>query len=214
MREVAVSYATIGKAVPRVEGAAKVTGAEVYAGDITLPGTLYASVLRSSVPHGRIIRIDTSRARALPGVHAVVTGADAAGVLTGQRLKDMPVLATDRVRFVGEPVAAVAAESPEIAEEALQLIEVEYEELPAVYDPVEAMALGAPRLHDNPSQYKNAPSLPADVPNVHGYAMIENGDLDAAFAQADRVFEHSFRTQLTHHGYLEPHACTVRVARA
>ncbi len=202
---------TIGKPVPRIEGAAKVTGGERYAADITLPGSLIARVLRSAVPHARLRRVDASRARALPGVHAVLTGADIPTIFVGQRLKDMPILAVDRVRFAGEAIAAVAAETAEIADEALGLIEVDYEELPAVFDPIEAMAPGAPILHDDPSQYKNAPELPAGVPNLQGYNLLERGDLDAAFAQADRVFEHTFRTQLTHHGYLEPHACVARV---
>jgi len=206
-----MAVTTIGKPVPRIEGASKVTGGERYAADVTIPGSLTARVLRATVPHARLRRVDTSRAAALPGVYAVLTGADISSIFVGQRLKDMPILAIDRVRFAGEGIAAVAAESAEIAEEALGLIDVDYEELPAVFDPIEAMGPGAPILHDDPSRYKNAPELPAGVPNLQGYNEMEHGDLDAALAQADRVFEHTFRTQLTHHGYLEPHACTARV---
>jgi CO/xanthine dehydrogenase Mo-binding subunit len=206
-----MAVSTIGKPVPRIEGAAKVTGGERYAADIHIPGALHAKVLRATVAHVRIKGIDTSRASAFPGVHAVLTGADVSSIFVGQRLKDMPILAVDRVRFAGEAIAAVAAESTEIADEALGLIDVDLEELPAVFDPLEAMEPGASILHDDPSQYKNAPELPAGVPNLQGYNLMENGELEAAFAQADRVFEHRFRTQLTHHGYLEPHACTARV---
>lgn len=206
-----MSYVTIGKPIPRVEGVSKVTGQELYAADVTLPETLWAKVLRSTVPHGRLVRVDASRARALRGVQAVLTGADIPSLLIGQRLKDMPVLAVDRVRYVGEPVAAVAAESQEVADEALELIEVEYQELPAVLDPVAAMADGAPLLHDDPSRYKNAPSLPPGIPNLQGFALLENGDIEKAFREAERIFEHTFYTQLTHHGYLEPHACSVRI---
>lgn len=205
-----MAASTIGKPVPRIEGASKVTGGERYAADITIPGSLHARVLRSTVPHARVKRIDTSRAKALPGVHAVLTGADISSIFVGQRLKDMPLLAVDRVRFAGEGLAAVASDSVEIADEALSLIDVDLEELPAVFEPDEAMEAGAPILHDDPSRYKNAPERPAGVPNLQGYNMMENGDLEAAFAAADRVFEHTFRTQLTHHGYLEPHACTAQ----
>src|SRR5690349_11850558 len=109
---------------------------------------LWAKVLRSPLPHARIVSIDTSRARSLPGVHAVLTGQDLPAVRVGRSHRDMPVLARDKVRFIGEKVAAVAAESVELAEQALGLIEVEYDELPAVFDPLEAMQPGAPLLHD------------------------------------------------------------------
>lgn len=205
---------SIGKPVQRLEGVDKVSGRAQYAADVNLPGTLWAKVLRSPIPHGRIVRIDTSAARSLRGVHVVLTGADVPTVMTGQRLKDIPVLAADRVRHVGDPVAAVAADTLEIAEEAITRIAVEYEELPAVYDPLEAIQAGAPLLHENPTAYRNAPQLPEEVsrlPNIQGYTMQEEGDLDARMAEADRVFDHTFRTQLTHHGYLEPHACTVAI---
>src|SRR5436190_21412115 len=204
-----MAVTTIGQAV-RIEGAAKVTGGEHYAADVAIPGTLHTRVLRATVPHARIRSIDTARARSLPGVHAVVTGADIASIFVGQRLKDMPLLAIDRVRFAGEGLAAVVADTAEIADEALSLIDVDLEELPAVFDPAEAMEAGAPVLHDDPSRYRNAPELPPGVPNLQGYNVLENGDLEAAFGQANRVFEHTYRTQLTHHGYLEPHACTAR----
>jgi carbon-monoxide dehydrogenase large subunit len=126
-------------------------------------------------------------------------------------MKDMPVLARERVRFVGEPVAAVAAESREIADEALNLIEVQYEEVPAVFDPVEALRPGAPLIHEDRARYKNAPAVPQDVANLQSLSVKKNGNLEEGFQRAARIFEHTFRTQLTHHGYLEPHACAVRI---
>src|SRR6476620_2197466 len=117
----------------RTDGFDKVTGAAAYAADITRPGMLWAKVLRSPLAHARIVSIDVSRARALPGVHAVLTGQDLPDDRIGRAMRDMPVLGRDKVRFFGEKVAAVAAESVEIAEAALGLIEVEYDELPAVY---------------------------------------------------------------------------------
>lgn len=210
-----MSYQTVGKPLPRVEGADKVTGATRYAADLPIPGSLYAKVLRSPLAHARLRKVDPAKARALPGVHAVLTGADLPEVYVGLRMKDMPVLAKDKVRFVGDPVAAVAADTPEIAEAALRLIVVDYEELPGVYDPLEAVKPGAAALHDSPRDYRNAPPLAEGVdpdrPNVQSHSIWRNGDLGAGFENADRVFEGTFATQLAHHGYLEPHSCTVAV---
>ncbi len=205
-----MSYRTVGKAVPRVEGIDKVTGATQYTADLPIPGALWGKILRSPLPHARLVRVDTSKAKKLPGVHAVLSGADLPPVLIGTRMKDMPVLARERVRYVGEPVAAVAAESREIAEQALSLIEVEYEEIAAVFDPIDAIRPGAALIHEDRSRYKNAPSIPEGAPNLQSLKVWKNGDLEAGFQRAARIFEHTFRTQLTHHGYLEPHACAVR----
>jgi CO/xanthine dehydrogenase Mo-binding subunit len=213
-----LAYQTVGKPMPRIEGADKVTGVTRYAADLPIPDSLYAKVLRSPLPHARIRKIDTSKARALPGVHAVLTGADLPEVYVGLRMKDMPVLARDKVRFVSDPVAAVAADTPEIADEALRLIEVDYEELPGVYDPLEAVKPGTVALHDAPRDYKNAPPLAEGVdpdrPNVQSHSIWQNGDIDSGFDNADRVFEGTFATQLAHHGYLEPHSCTVAVDKS
>ena len=138
----------IGAPVVRAEGPDKVTGRALYAADIALPGMLWGKVLRSPHPHARILRVDGSRARKVDGVRAVITGKEVPGHLVGRRLKDMPVLCWDKVRFVGDRVAAVAAETPDSAEEALQYIDVEYEVLPAVTDPLAAMQPDAPRLHN------------------------------------------------------------------
>ena len=202
---------TIGRPAGQIEGPEKVTGRARYTADITLPRMLCGRCLRSPFPHARIVAIDVSRARALPGVHAVVTGADLPERLIGRRILDMPVLARGRVRFVGEKVVAVAAESPEIADEALLLIDVEYDEMPAVYDPVEAMREDAPRVHDDPAAYVGAHLPIPSVPNLLSQVFYRQGEIDAGFAQAEQVFEHSFFVPSVHQGYIEPHACVVQI---
>ena len=208
-----MAFRTVGKALPRVEGFGKVTGQTKYAADLPFENLLWAKVLRSPLPHARIVKIDTSKAKALAGVHAVLTGPDVANVFVGTRVKDQPVLVSDRARFVGDAIAAVAADTKEIAEEAVTLIDVEYEELPNVNDPLEALKLSAPLIHEDRSKYKNAPQLPEGISphNLQSYVVWKNGDLEAGFKRAARVFEHTFRTPLSHHGYIEPCACTVQV---
>src|SRR5262249_18758475 len=139
-----VPHEVIGKPAPRVDGVAKVTGQARYAADFALPGTIWGKTLHSPYSHARIVRIDAAAARKVEGVHAVITGADTRdGGLWGRGVKDAPVLAHGRVRFAGERVAAVAADDKDVAERALALIEVEYEEWPAVLDPFEALREGA-----------------------------------------------------------------------
>lgn len=203
----------IGARVPRIEGEEKVTGKARYAADINLPGMLWAKILRSPYPHARILRVDTSRAEALPGVRAVLTGGDVKGHYQGKRIYDMPVLCWDKVLFIGDRVAAVAADTADTAEEALQLIDIEYEELPAVFDPLEAMKPEAPRLHDDVAGYAGAPTenLATDLNNGLTRVTWGKGDVEQGFAQADRVIEHVFRTPTRHQGYLEPQACIVDI---
>ena len=130
-----MSYQIIGQPVPRIDNTGKVTGESRYTADILLPGTLWAKTLRSPYSHARIVRLDTARAEKAPGVRAVLSGNDVRGILYGRRYRDISVLAQERVRFMGERVAAVAADTLEQAEHALDLIQVEYEELPAVLAP-------------------------------------------------------------------------------
>jgi CO/xanthine dehydrogenase Mo-binding subunit len=205
-----MSHVVVGKPIPRVEGAEKVTGKARYAADVHLPGLLWAKLARSPLPHARILRIAADKARALPGVHAVLTADDIPSVLVGRRMQDMPLLARDRVRFVGEPVAAVAAETPDVAEEAVTLIEVEYEELPAVFDPLEALTERAPILHADPGAYEGAPKE-RPHPNVQSIQRHREGDPQRGFTQAVRIFEHTFRTPRAHQGYLEPRASVVSI---
>jgi CO/xanthine dehydrogenase Mo-binding subunit len=205
-----MAHRIVGQPVGKLEGIGKVSGEACYSGDVTLPGLIWGKALRSPLPHARIVRIDTTRARALPGVLAVLTARDLPDILVGRRMFDMPILARDRVRFIGEKVAVVAAVDPDIAEEALALIDVEYEDLPAVFDPVEAIQAGAPILHENPAAYEGAPTE-RPHPNVQSVLRFKLGDVEAGFREADRIFEHTFRTQLDHQGYLEPHAGVVAI---
>ncbi len=211
----------IGKPVTHIEGANKVSGRLRYTADLTPPGTLWGKCLRSPHPHARIIRIDASRARQVPGVQAVITARDLPDVLTGRAILDCPVLARDKVRFVGEKVAAVAADSVDAALQALDLIAVEYDPLPAVFDPLDAIAPDAPRVHEDPGAYRLAPdpflavaTEPAAQPNVSSRVMSRRGDLEAGFVQADHIFEHSFTIPPVHPGYLEPHSCLVQIEPA
>lgn len=203
-----VKFSSIGKPIPRVEGPHKVTGKAIYAADISLPGMLWGKILRSPHPHARILRIDASRARELPGVKAVITGQEIPGHYVGKLIRDMPVLCWDKVRFVGDRVAAVAAETLEAAEQALDLIHVEYEVLPAVLDPLEAMQEGAPRIHEDVASYGGAPRerLALDVPNGLTRLAWSKGDTVRGFREADLVLEHTFRIPARHQGYIEPHA--------
>ena len=204
-----MSYTTIGQPTPRIEGPAKVTGATQYTADVALPGTLWGRALRSPLPHARIVHIDTSRAQQVPGVHVVLTGADVRGIRYGRRLFDVPVLAEDRVRFAGERVAAVAAQDRDAAEEALALIDVEYEELPAVFDPLEALEEGAPILHPEVNSYIGLPK-PLDKPsNAFARDTWSKGNIDEGLAQADLIIENTFTVPRQHQAYLEPHSCLV-----
>jgi CO/xanthine dehydrogenase Mo-binding subunit len=206
-----MTYQNIGKPIARVEGENKVSGRTKYSADRILPGTVWGKCLRSPLPHAKILNIDTAKAEALPGVLAVLTTKDIPTGLTGRRIRDMPMLAHDRVRFIGEKIAVVASEDPRIAEEALSLIDVEYAELPAVFDPVEAMTEGSPILHESLGSYVNLPQPAPDIPNVHSILKWQLGKLEKGLSEADHIFEHTFKTLRTHQGYLEPYASVVSV---
>lgn len=204
-------FSSIGKAAPRVEGQQKVSGAALYTADNLIPGTLWGKVLRSPYPHARIVRVDTSRAKSQPGVMAVLTAADMPDVLTGRRLRDMPMLARDRVRFIGEKIAVVAAEDRDIAEEAAQSIDIEYEELPAVFDPLVAITEGAPQLHERLKDYQGLPHLASSINNVYSHEQWLLGDIERGFRESERIFEDTFTTQHVHQSYLEPHSSVVSI---
>jgi CO/xanthine dehydrogenase Mo-binding subunit len=197
----------------RVEGREKVSGRALYTGDIRMPGMLWAAFATSPYPHARIVSIDTRAAQEVPGVRAVLTGAQLGPLRFGRRLFDWPVLAYEKVRFIGEHVAAVAAETREAAEEAARLIEVEYEELPAALDCASALAADAPIIHEDAESYRFEPGtrLPREHPNIQGGRVLTKGesDLEPLFAQAYRVYEHRFRTPRQHHGFIEPRASVV-----
>ena len=198
-------YAVIGKRLPRVDGVTKATGEAKYFNDIGLPRMLYGKILRSPLPHAKILHIDTSKAEKLAGVKAVITGKDTLGIKygdwSGQPLNmakadfDKSALAMDKVRFIGDEVAAVAAIDEDIAEEALGLLRVDYEELPAVFDPLEAMKETAPKIHDHVEK------------NVSSMRQFEVGDVDRGFEESDYIREDRFTTQLVTHASVEPCGC-------
>ena len=204
-----MAYRVIGQSEPRTEMMGKVTGGARYTSDVLLPGTLWAKTLRSPYPHARIARIDTSRAEKAPGVRAVLTGADVKGILYGRRYRDVPVLAQDRVRFIGERVAAVAADDLEAARHAVELIQVDYEELPAVLNPIDALQEGAPILHPEVNSYHGLPKPLENPSNAYVRDVFERGDLQAGFDQSDLIVENTFTVPRVHQGFLEPHCCLV-----
>jgi len=201
----------IGRDIPRLEVRAKVTGRADYTHNLRLPGMLYGKVFRSTVPHGRILGIDTEAASALPGVHRVITGEDIRKLIPepyyGPAFHDQPILALDKVRHVGEPVAVVLASDPHVAEQAVQLISADYEEMPAVYDEVAAMAPDI-LVHD---VLRPAGTF-ADLKHLKGRGgtnvaldyHLRCGAVDAAMAGADHVIEHTFKTQQCLHLAFEP----------
>lgn len=194
----------IGKATARQEAPDKVRGEAVYAGDMYRPGMLYGAVLRSPYPHARIVKIDTAAALACPGVKAVITAADLSRRRLGERMKDLPLLAVDRVRFVGERVAVVAAENEAVARLAAGLIRVEYEQLPAVFEIEDAMDPAAPLVHENIGDYcKPGPGVKG---NIYGYERKSAGNLEEGWAQSDFIYEDTFSTHSVHQGYMENHA--------
>ena len=198
----------IGKRLVRVDARAKVTGAAKYFADYQFQGMLVGKMLLSPHPHARIQSIDTSEAEKLPGVRAVVTAKDMprrsldfyqsseSDQMKGKGRADLYALASGKVRFVGEEVAAAAADNSSIAEEALKLIQVKYEVLPSVHDPEKAMKPDAPLIYDE---------IPANIPN---HLVGSHGDVEKGFKEADRIFEDEFRTQPQYHGPMERHGCT------
>jgi CO/xanthine dehydrogenase Mo-binding subunit len=195
----------------RVEGRDKVTGAAKYAADVVMPGMLHAAYVTSPYPHARVVSIDVSAARSLRGVRAVLTGADTKPARLGRRLQDWPVLCWDRALFVGDRVAAIAADTVEIAEEAARRVEIEYEELPAILDPEAALGTKAPVLHPDASGYAFLGGTRAERPhpNVQGHALHAHGDPEAGFRSSHRVYEHAFIVPRTHQAYIEPRASLV-----
>ena len=213
-------YSVVGKSIPRLDGRVKATGEAKFAVDVVLPGMLYGKILRSPYPHAKIVNIDTSKAEALPGVKAVISGKDTGVVRFGfidtprYPVEQCP-LAVDKVRYIGEDVAAVAAINEDIAEEALGLIKVDYEELPAVFDPEEAMKDGAPKIHERivPTTTtawedfgvtRKARTYEV-VNNISNTTSIGYGDTEQGFKQSDYVGEDRFVIPATAHVAMEPH---------
>jgi CO/xanthine dehydrogenase Mo-binding subunit len=201
----------LGVPSPRVEGEEKVGGKALYAADMILPGMLWVKVLRSPLPHAKIKKIAVGKARAVPGVHLVLTGEDLAGARIGKKIVDMPVLADGVVRYIGEKVVAVAADSEETAERAIEVIDVEYEELPGVTDAVEAAQPQAPLLHPNLAEYAGLLHKIEMPTNVFVHLTWKKGDVEEGFRQSDVVVENTFDVPAVHQAYLEPHSCLVEV---
>ncbi|PYN71038.1 MAG: xanthine dehydrogenase [Candidatus Rokuibacteriota bacterium] len=209
----------VGLSIPRPDGPEKVTGQVQYVADLKPRGLLHAKLLRSPHAHARIVSIDTSRARVLPGVRAVITAADIPQLKRKAPTRAHAVLAIDRVVFVGQPVAAVAADELAIAEEALDLIDVRYEVLPAAVDPLQSMKPGAPPVAEAGTEADTSEALahgsvsgvttetkPAKAVNISQQAKLGRGDVAKGFAESDVVIEKTYRIPMVHQGYLEPHA--------
>ena len=198
-------YSYVGKDVPRIDAFEKVTGTALYTGDLRFPGMLYTKLLKSPLGHARIVNIDTSEAEKLPGVRAILTGKEAP-YRFGIYMSDKTVLASGKVRHVGEPVAAVAADTEEIAERAVELIKVEYEELPGAFDVRKAMEDGAPLVHENLSEYKHAPFIyPKPGKNIANHFKLRKGDAERGFKGADVVVENEFYQPQVQNVQMETH---------
>ncbi len=204
------NFSLIGTNYPKIDGVEKVTGRAVYTGDITFPGTLYCKFVRSPHAHAKILSIDTSEAEKLPGVKAISTGADYVDTLgcveIDKATADKMPLCTDKVRYIGDEVVAIAATSERIAKQACELVKVEYEVLPAYLTPQEAMA-GTVAIHETVGEQFDADgSVRPREMNVNQYNVIEKGDVDKAFAEAAYTDKHVYQTQRISHSAIEPHA--------
>ena len=199
----------IGHTQIRKGGIAKVTGTAQYGSDVDLPGQLYAAVARSPYPHARILQINTQEAAALSGVRAVITGADCP-TLFGSFIADQPIVAREKVRYQGEPVAAVAADTQEIAREAARLIQVEYEQLPVVND-LETSMKNEVLVHEDWSQYDcSSACFPVQGTNIGDQYHLKKGDVEAGFAQADEIVESDFTCGMLQHTTIETHTATAQ----
>jgi CO/xanthine dehydrogenase Mo-binding subunit len=207
---------TVGKSVPRLDGPETVSGSALYTADYILPSCLHAKLFRSSVAHGKIRRLDVSRAENLKGVVSVVTAADLRGKRFGSAIRDEEVFAGTKVRFLGDAIAAVAAENEVTAEEALDLIECEYDELPAMVTTDEALRENAPLIHESCERYELNPIMarkwsPVPGTNIAHQTSFSRGNVDHGFADADEIFEDTFTTSQVQHCAIEPHATLARM---
>lgn len=190
----------IGKSFPRHDAVLQVTGKALYAEDLFRPNMLHAQVLRSEHAHAKVLSVDTSAAEKLAGVRAVITSKDVPHNRFGFTHQDQPVLVDDKVRFYGDAVAAVAADSWEAAREALGLIKVDYEPLPAVFDPLEAMKPAAPKVHGDT--------------NIASHLKIRSGEIEQGWKESDVIFEEQISTPMVEHAHIEPHAAVAEVTPA
>lgn len=203
------NYKVIGTSTIRKDALEKVTGGAIYGADVYLPKMLFAAVKRSPYAHARIISVDLSEAAKVPGVKTILSGKDNVG-LFGQFLLDQPVIAYDKVRYEGEPVAAVSADSMDAALAAVNLISVEYEPLTPVVNSFQAIAPDAPLLHEKWSDYKMAHAAnPQDGTNICDHFRLRHGDIEAGFAESDIIVENSYEGKMVQHVPIETHAATV-----
>ncbi len=202
---------TVGTNVPRIDAAEKVTGAVQYVDDLQFgPGLLFGKLLHSPHAHALIKSVDASKALALPGVKAVVSGKDTPDRL-GLYLKDRTIFPRDRVRYIGEPVAGVVAISEEIAEKAVTLIDVEYEPLPAIFDPYEAAQPGAPILHPDLGNYEVVPFIfPEPGTNISEHFKLRKGNVDDSWSRCAAVIEDWYSLPQIQHVPIEPHVAVAR----
>ncbi|MFP4497609.1 MAG: xanthine dehydrogenase family protein molybdopterin-binding subunit [Vulcanimicrobiota bacterium] len=201
-------YRTVGKSLKRYDAIDKVTGQGKYIDDLKLQGMLFAKVLRSKYAHADLLSIDTKEAEKIQGVWAVVTGKKFAHKRIGECINDQPVMAHTKVRFIGEPVAAVIADTPEIATRALELIRVEYRPEKPVFDPREAMKPDAPIIHEDLHEYECFKTFcPQKGTNIFHHFKVRKGNVDKGFDEADRIFEHEFSFPHISHCQMEPHGC-------
>ncbi len=207
-------FAVVGKPLPRIDGIPKATGESQYAADLWVPGCLQGRILRSPYPHARILNIDTSKAQAVQGVKAILTAKDVPNVRFGMWIFDETLFKSDKVRYVGDEVAAVAATDDDAAGEALELIRVEYEELPAVFDSEEALKADAPLVHEDFAKHKTLIPLVGHEGNQACRVRFYDGDVEAGFSEADEVIENRFRTHAHHPTYLETHAALASIDSA
>jgi CO/xanthine dehydrogenase Mo-binding subunit len=203
-------YTVLGTSPARMGGVERVIGKSIYGIDLSLKDELHGGILRSQYAHAKIVSIDTSEAKKIPGVHAVVTAADAPDVRYGRTYIDRYMLAKNKVRYMGDPVAAVAADSPAIVKQALKKIKVVYEPLRVVLDQEDAMKPDAPVLHDDMPLPKNLP-VDVKVKNVCSYTPVHVGDPDKAMAEADVVVDETYETKMIHPQYLEPRIAAAQV---
>lgn len=192
--EVHMVELVVGKGLPRIDSLHKATGATKYVADMKFPGMLCGKIVRSPYAHARILRVDLSRAKKLAGVRAALSASDLPAIKYGIIIEDEEAFARHKTRFIGDEVAAVAAEDEETAQEAASLVKVEYGPLPAVFDPMEAMAQGAPLIHEAER-------------NLAAHAIITRGDVEDGFSRSEEIFEDIYTTQTVHHAYIEPVAC-------
>jgi len=201
----------VGQPITRVDAMEKVTGETVYGYDLALPNMLYGKVLYGTKPHAKIKRIDTSKAKKFPGVVAVITGKDTTWT-HGEAIKDKPFLAQGKIRYIGEPVAAVAAVDEDTAQAAVGLIEVEYEDLPAYFSPEEACKPGAMPIHEDFASYRKSNFIVGSpLPNVCEHFKLRTGDVEQGFQKSDLTLEERYVVPVIQHAAMEPHSAHAQV---